>query len=113
VKTENSFAVSRYENCNGDELLACRRLRKLRSNLPCCRPPLAFDLRPRFSNDDQLREAESAFRRLADQRRLLSVYLDLAPANFRGPESDMALSEAVSEYTHDGRSGDWRDARCA
>jgi hypothetical protein len=68
VKTENWFAVSRYENRNGVSSWRVagwlhgvrirknfktkeerRRPRKPRSNWPHCGPPLAFDLRPRFS----------------------------------------------------------------
>lgn len=116
MKTENSFAVSRYENRNGVSswrvagwLHGVRIRKNFKTKEEAAAEKAALELAAlrataglrsatTFLNDDQLREAESAFRRLADQRRSLGVYLDFALANFRGPESDMALSDAVSEY---------------
>jgi hypothetical protein len=108
VKTENSFAVSRFENRNGVSswrvagwLHGVRIRKNFKTKEEAAAEKAALELAAlrataglrsatTFLNDDQLREVESAFRRLADQRRSLSVYLDFALANFRGPESDMA-----------------------
>jgi integrase len=51
-----------------------------------------------FLNEDQLREAEGAFRRLADRNQTLTVYLDYALANFRETERRVRLDVAVAEY---------------
>lgn len=49
-------------------------------------------------NEDQLHEAEAAFRRLASLPRSLSFYLDFALANYREPEKQKPLADAVAEY---------------
>jgi hypothetical protein len=51
-----------------------------------------------FLTDDQLREAEAAYRKLTDKPRSLSVYLDNALAHYREPESEVPLAAAVDEY---------------
>ena len=48
--------------------------------------------------DEQAREAEAAFRRLADKPRPLSFYLDFALANYRQPENQKSLSDAITDY---------------
>lgn len=48
--------------------------------------------------DEQLHEAEAAFRRLAGKPRPLSFYLDYALANYREPESLKPLSDAIEDY---------------
>ncbi len=48
--------------------------------------------------DDQLHEAEAAFRRLADKPRPLSFYLDFALANYRQPENQKSRSDAITDY---------------
>src|SRR5476649_812145 len=48
--------------------------------------------------EDQLHEAEAAFRRLASLPRSLSFYLDFALANYREPEKQKPLADAVAEY---------------
>ena len=48
--------------------------------------------------EDQLHEAEAAFRRLASLPRSLSFYLDFALTNYREPEKQKPLAEAVAEY---------------
>ena len=49
--------------------------------------------------DEQLRDAEAAFRRLGDQpKHPLLVYLDFALLNFREPDQEKPLAEAVTEY---------------
>ena len=51
-----------------------------------------------FLTEDQLREAEGAFRNLVDLPRSLTVYLNYAIANYREPEREAPLAMAVSEY---------------
>jgi integrase len=48
--------------------------------------------------DEQAREAEAAFRRLADKPRPLSFYLDFALANYRAPDREQSLADAVTTY---------------
>ena len=48
--------------------------------------------------DEQAREAEAAFRRLADKPRPLSFYLDYTLANYREPENLKPLSTAIEDY---------------
>ena len=48
--------------------------------------------------DEQSREAEAAFRRHADKPRPLSFYLDFALANYRQPENQKSLSDAITDY---------------
>ena len=48
--------------------------------------------------DDQVREAEAVFRRLADRTRPLSFYIDYALTNHREPAERKPLPEAISEY---------------
>jgi integrase len=49
-------------------------------------------------NEDQLHEAEAAFRRLMGQPRSLSFYLDFALTNYREPEKQRPLADAVADY---------------
>jgi hypothetical protein len=51
-----------------------------------------------FLTDDQLREAEGAFRRLTAAPQSLGFYLDYALGNYRAPERTRALSDAVKDY---------------
>lgn len=51
-----------------------------------------------FLHDDQLREAEAAFRRLKDAPQSLTFYLDYGLANYRAPECDITVNVAVSAY---------------
>lgn len=49
--------------------------------------------------DEQLHEAEAAFRRLGDKPQLsLLAYLDFALANYKEPDQQKALAEAIAEY---------------
>jgi integrase len=48
--------------------------------------------------DEQLHEAEAVFRRLADKPRPLSFYCDFALANYREPENQKPLIEAIDAY---------------
>ncbi len=49
--------------------------------------------------DEQIGEAETAFNRLKEHSRSLSFYLDFALANYREPQTQKLLSEAVTVYT--------------
>ena len=49
-------------------------------------------------SDAQLHEAEAAFRRLADAPKSLSFYLDFALANYRAPDREQSLADAVTTY---------------
>src|SRR5258708_8329 len=49
-------------------------------------------------NEDQLHEAEAAFRRISTLPRSLLFYLDFALTNYREPEKQKPLAEAVAEY---------------
>jgi len=51
-----------------------------------------------FLNDDQLREAEAAFRRLADAPRSLSFYLDYGLTNYRSPDREISITDAAAAY---------------
>lgn len=48
--------------------------------------------------DEQVREAEAAFQRLADKPRPLTFYLDFALANYREPENQKPLADAIADY---------------
>ena len=48
--------------------------------------------------DDQLHEAEAAFLRLKDAPQALLAYLDCGLANYRSPQQEKPLGEAVTEY---------------
>jgi integrase len=48
--------------------------------------------------DEQLHEAEAAFRRLAGAPKSLAFYLDYALANYRAPEREQTLADAVTDY---------------
>jgi integrase len=47
---------------------------------------------------EQVREAEAMFHLLADKARPLSFYVDFALANYREPERQKSLTDAVAEY---------------
>ena len=47
---------------------------------------------------EQVREAEAVFHRLAENARPLSFYVDFAVANYREPENQKLLADAVTEY---------------
>jgi integrase len=48
--------------------------------------------------EDQLREAESVFRRLSGQKMSLSGFVDYALANYREPLREVPLAAATAEY---------------
>ncbi|MFA5257713.1 MAG: site-specific integrase [Opitutales bacterium] len=49
-------------------------------------------------SDEQVREAEAVFQRLKGQPRSLQFYVDYALANYKEPELQKPLAEAVQEY---------------
>ena len=49
-------------------------------------------------SDEQLHEAEAAFRRLASAPKSLDFYLDYALTNYRAPEREITLEAAVAAY---------------
>ena len=51
-----------------------------------------------FLTDEQLRQSEAAFRRLADAPKPLPFYLDYALANYRAPEREITVETAVTAY---------------
>ena len=51
-----------------------------------------------FLTDYQLREAEAAFRRMKAAPRSLTFYLEYALTNFREPEHEKPVADAVREY---------------
>jgi integrase len=111
-----TFAVSRFENRNGvtswrvDGRLHGLRIRrnfKFREaaaaekdalEMKALQAAAGLHAATTFLTEDQLREAESAFRRLAARPRSLTCYLDYALANYRELERDVPLAEAVDEY---------------
>jgi hypothetical protein len=46
--------------------------------------------------EEQIHEAEAAFRRLAASPKSLSFYLDFALANYRAPDREQTLADAVT-----------------
>lgn len=112
----NIFAVCRYENRNGvtswrvDGRLHGLRIRKnFKSREEAAAEKAALELKSMqaasglratttFLTDAQLREAEATFQRLVGQSRSLTCYLDYALANYRAPERDVLLADAVVEY---------------
>lgn len=110
------FAVSRFENRNGatswrvdGSLHGLRLRRNFKTREEAAAEKAAVEsgalqaetgLRPAptFLTDDQLREAESVFRRLVGQPLSLSGYLDYALANYRAPLRQVPLATAVAEY---------------
>lgn len=49
-------------------------------------------------NDDQLHEAEAVFRMISGQSNTLTFYVKFALANYRQPEKQKLLADAVTEY---------------
>ncbi|HVU33963.1 MAG TPA: hypothetical protein VHE61_11045 [Opitutaceae bacterium] len=57
-------------------------------------------LRPALTclSDEQLREAESLFRAVAERKRTLTFYVNFALTNYRDPEHEKSLEEATRIY---------------
>jgi integrase len=113
---ENKFSVSRFRNRNGvfsfrvdGHLNGVRIRRNFKTLEEAAAEKAALELKAlqlvsnlravtTFLTEIQVREAEAAFRRLADQARPLTFYLEFALANHRDPERQKPLDEAVASY---------------
>ena len=111
-----TFAVSRFKNRNGvfsfrvdGHLNGVRIRRNFKTQEEAAAEKAALELKALqiVSNlrsvttsltEDQVREAEVVFRRLADHGRPLSFYVDFALANHRDPTHQKPLDEAVAAY---------------
>ena len=116
MKTKSPFVISEFTNPSGNivfQLYARIEGQRFRKNFPTRTEAeaerqvqevnwLQRDTGTRAAitrlTEDQLHEAETAFRRLASLPRPLSFYLDFAFANYREPEKQKPLAEAVAEY---------------
>jgi integrase len=113
---ENKFSVSRFRNRNGvfsfrveDRLNGVRIRRNFKNQEEAATEKAALELKSLQigSNlqavttclaEDQVREAEAAFRRLDGNSRSLAFYLDFALSNYREPVCQKPLSEAAEAY---------------
>jgi integrase len=111
-----TFAVSRFENRNGviswrvdGQLHGLRIRRNFKTREAATAEKAALEIKALqiVSNlrsvttcltEDQVREAEVVFRRLADLGRPLSYYVDFTLANHREPTHQKPLDEAVAAY---------------
>jgi integrase len=111
-----AFSVARFRNRNGSHswrvsgwLYGLRIRKNFKSREEAAAEKSALELKalqansglrlaPTFLTDDQLREAEIAFRRIGGQPHSLLFYLERAVANFREPERDPQLADAVTQY---------------
>jgi len=116
MSNKKSFAVRRFRNRNGvfsfrvdGRLHGVRIRRNFKTKEEAAAEKATLELKAlqansglqsvtTFLNTDQLREAESAFRRLQRKPRSLTFYLDFALANYREAVAHKTLTEAVSEY---------------
>ncbi len=112
----SKFAVSSFENRNGvtswrvDGRLHGVRIRKNfktreeaaaeKATLEIKALPTSAGLRQIATalTDEQVREAEALFQRVEGKVRALSFYVDFALANYREPEHQKTLSDAVAGY---------------
>ena len=115
--TQPSFALSRFQNRNGvtswrvsGYLAGIRVRRNFPTREEAAVEKSALELKvlhgtaggvrtaSTFLSNDQLREAEAAFRRLDGAAQPLAFYLDYALVNYRAPERARLLPEAVRDY---------------
>ena len=110
------FAVSRFENRNGitswrvSGLLAGVRIRKNfktreeaaaeKATLEIKALQIASGQRAIITTltETQAREAEAVFHRLAGKAQSLSFFVDFALSNYREPEKQKKLADAIAEY---------------
>lgn len=110
------FAVSRFKNRNGvfsfrvdGQLNGVRIRRNFKSQEEAAAEKSVLELKvlqlasslsavTTCLAEDQVREAEAVFRRLAGGSRTLSFCVDYALTNHRTPENQKALDEAVAAY---------------
>ena len=113
---QTEFAVRRFENRNGVTswrvagLLHGVRIRKnfktkeaaaaekAMLEIGALQATAGMRAATTFLSDAKLREAEDAFRRLDARPRSLLFYLDYALANYREPDQQKPLADAVAEY---------------
>ncbi|MFA6286888.1 MAG: site-specific integrase [Opitutaceae bacterium] len=114
---QSPFVLTRFQNRNGviswrvDGRLHGVRIRKnfktreeaiaekATQELKALQADAGLQSATTFLSEEQLREAETAFNRLKEKPRSLSFYLDYALANYREPQIQKLLSEAVTAYT--------------
>lgn len=124
---DTTFVVARFENRNGviswrvsGWLAGIRIRRNFKTREEAAAEKAALDLRAMqvtcgarstttFLTDDQLRDAEAAFRRIADGPHGLAFYLDFALSNYREPARQQSLEAAVREYLDAKRREQSRD----
>ena len=110
------FAVSRFQNRNGvisfrvdGQLNGVRIRRNFKTQEEAAAEKATLELKAlqlasslcavtTCLAEDQVREAEAVFRRLAGGSRTLSFCVDYALSNHRTPENQKALDEAVTAY---------------
>jgi integrase len=110
------FAVSRFENRNGiiswrvtGRLHGLRIRKNFKTREEAAAEQAALDLKAlQISSgmhlvttsltEAQVREAEALFQRVAGKACPLSFYLDFALANYREPEKQKRLADAIKEY---------------
>jgi integrase len=113
---QTTFTVTRFVNRNGSVswrvcgyLHGVRVRKNFRSREEAGAEKAALELKAlqnaaglrasaTYLTDEQLREAEAAFRKVIDRPRSLTVYLDFALAHYREPEREVPLADAVAEY---------------
>jgi len=116
MKQPTAFVISEFANPSGDIVfrvsgqLDGKRVRKnfpTRTEAEAERQVLEIQRLQRETgvrvaatrlSDDQLHEAEMVFRRLAGCSRPLSFYVDFALANYREPQREKQLGDAIADY---------------
>ncbi len=112
----SKFAVTQFENRNGstswrvDGRLHGVRFRKnFKTREEAAAEKAALEIKALQTvaglrqiatalNEEQVREAEALFQRVAGKARGLSFYVDFALGNYREPEHQKTLSDAVAGY---------------
>src|SRR6266568_2045260 len=112
----SKFAVSRFENRNGatswrvaGRLHGLRIRKNFKTREEAAAEQASLELKAMNAANglhtiataltpEQVREAEAVFHRLAGKVRSLSFYVDFAVANYREPENQKRLTDAIVEY---------------
>jgi hypothetical protein len=110
------FVVSRFENRNGNcswrvsGILGGVRLRKnFRTREEAAAEKATLEIKALQATsglrsiataltEEQVREAEALFQRVAGKSRPLSFYVDFALTNYREPENQKSLADGIAEY---------------
>ena len=113
---QTEFAISQFQNRNGttswrvDGRINGVRIRKnFKNREEAAAEKAALEIKALQSTsnfrsvattltEDQTREAEAVFLRLADKPRPLSFYIDFAFSNYREPENQKSLADAIADY---------------